>query len=312
MLAGFRRTHLAALGLIATAALWGGNHVVIRNIADQTDPLTLVFWRWTLSALPLLLLTSGPLWRARRVLRAHLARIAVLGLLNCVLFSLAIIAAPFRTSAANVGLVQATAPLWIVVAGALFLSERVSARSKVGLGLGFAGTVLLISSGPDATTVSADLRWGDALALIATLIWAGYSLLLRKVHGLLNPVAMFGAIVLTGYAALIPCYLILTLTVGPGDISVLPPKEIWPAVAYIGLGATLLGNLFWNFGVHALGPAASSQFLLLSPLCSIAFGAYWLRECLSHLGWLGAFMIMFGLALSMVNQQEGQSTRGKM
>ncbi len=306
MPSGIQRTRLASLGLIATAALWGGNHVVIRDIADQTDPLTLVFWRWTLSALPLLLLTGGPLWRARRVLLAHLTRIAVLGFLNCVLFSLAIIAAPFGTSAANVGLVQATAPLWIVVAGALFLSEWVSARSKVGLGLGFVGTVLLISSGPAAAAVSANLHWGDALALVATLIWAGYSLLLRKVHGLLSPVAMFGAIVLTGYAALIPCYVILTLTVGPADISVLPPKELWPAVAYIGLGATLLGNLFWNFGVHALGPAASAQFLFLSPLCSIAFGAYWLREYLSSWGWLGAFMIIFGLALSTVNQQGGK------
>ncbi len=310
MLEGIHRTRLASLGLIATAALWGGNHVVIRNMADQTDPLALVFWRWTLSALALLLLTGGPLWRARRVLRAHLGRIAVLGFLSCVPFSLAIIAAPFGTSAANVGLIQATAPLWIAAAGTLFLSERASARSTAGLGLGFAGAALLISSGPAAGTLSAELRWGDALALIATLIWAGYTLLLRKIQGILHPVTTFSAIALTGYAALIPCHVILTLAASPAGMPLLPPREIWPSVAYVGLGATLLGNMFWNFGVHALGPTASSQFLFLAPLCSIAFGACWLQEYLSPLGWMGAVMIILGLVLSTAGRQGGQEGSG--
>ncbi|MCY4300272.1 MAG: DMT family transporter [Aestuariivita sp.] len=304
MRAGIHRTGLASLGLITTAVLWGGNHVVIRDIADQTDPFTLVFWRWTLSALMLLIFSAGPLWRARHVVRVHLGRIVALGVLNCVLFSLAIIAAPFGTSAANVGLIQATAPLWIVATGTLFLSEQVSVRSTVGLGLGFTGAVLLISSGPAATTIPTALRWGDALALIATLIWAGYNILLQKIQSVLHPVTLFSAMILTGYIILVPFYGIVTLTVSAVDISIVPPREIWPAVAFIGLGATLLGNLFWNLGVHVLGPTTSSQFLFLAPLCSIVLGAYWLREYLSSLGWLGAIMIISGLILSTVRHQE--------
>ncbi|MCY4152706.1 MAG: DMT family transporter [Aestuariivita sp.] len=301
-----QRTHLASLGLIATAVLWGGNHVVIRDIADQTDPLTLVFWRWTLSAVVLLLLGARPLWQARRILRKDLGRLTCLGVLNCVFFSLAIIGAPFGTSAANVGLIQATAPLWITVTGLLFLSEKVSLRNAIGMGLGFAGAVLLISSGPAAANISTELWWGDALALIGTLIWAGYSILLRKMQGVLHPVTLFSAIVLTGYVVLIPCYVILLLAGSSGDISILPPREIWPAVVYIGLGATLLGNLFWNLGVHALGPTTAAQFLFLAPICSIGLGTYWLDEYLSILGWLGAIMIISGLILSTVHQQEAK------
>jgi len=306
MRARFHNTGLASLGLIATAVLWGGNHVVIRDIADQTDPFTLVFWRWTLSALALLIFSAGPLWRARRVVWAYLGRIVALGVLNCVLFSLAIITAPFGTSAVNVGLIQATAPLWIVAAGTLFLSEQVSARSTAALSLGFTGAILLISSGPAAATIPVALRWGDALALIATLIWAGYSILLQKIQGILHPVTLFSAMTLTGYVILLPFYGIVMLTVSAVDITILPPKEIWPAVVYIGLGATLLGNLFWNLGVHIFGPTTSSQFLFLAPLCSIVLGAYWLSEYLSSLGRFGAIMIISGLILSTVRQQEGK------
>ncbi|MCG8407630.1 MAG: DMT family transporter, partial [Phycisphaerales bacterium] len=265
-----------------------------------------VFWRWTLSALILLFLAAGPLWRARHILWAHFGLVLTLGLLNCVLFSLAIIAAPFGTSAANVGLIQATAPLWVVAAGALLWAERPSGRVKIGLVLGFAGASLLILTGREQSGFPAGLRWGDVAALVATLIWAGYSLALRKAPANLHPVTLFGAIVLIGYVGLVVCCVLMSLL---GDFAVsptLPPKEIWPAVVFIGLGATLLGNLFWNFGIHVLGPTASSQFLFLAPMCSVVFGIIWLNETLTALGWFGMALVLSGLVLSVANKVKEQ------
>lgn len=301
------KARLASLGLIATAALWGGNHVVIRSVADQTDALTLVFWRWTLSVLILLFLAAKPLWNARKILQEHACLVLALGLSNCVLFSLAIIAAPFGTSAANVGLIQATAPLWVMAAGVLFLAERPNARAKFGLVIGFAGAALLILTGQQQSDFPGGLRWGDMAALIATLIWAGYSLGLRKAPANLHPVTLFSAIVLTGYVGLIVCVAIINLI---GDYSIssyLPPKEIWTAVVYIGLGATLLGNLFWNFGVHVLGPTTSSQFLFLAPMCSVLFGRIWLNETLTTLGWIGVVLVLSGLVLSVAGRVQTTS-----
>ncbi|MGB7241723.1 MAG: DMT family transporter [Sulfitobacter sp.] len=296
------RNILASAGLITTAALWGGNHVVIRSIADQTSPFDLVFWRWTLSAVALVLFTLVPLWRVRVELRKQAGPIFLLGFINCVVFSLAIIAAPFGTAAANVGLIQATAPLWVVLAGALLSSDGPDMRSRTGLLLGFGGTCALVLSGQCEGGNFADVRWGDAAALIATLVWAAYSLLLRWTPLNVNPVLQFSAIILAGYALLLPLTIFsVQLGIVQNPLAQIP-TQIWLPILYVGLGATLLGNLFWNCGVHALGPGPASQFLFLAPLCSILFGAIWLGEIPSILGWIGTVAVLTGLICSTLRK----------
>jgi drug/metabolite transporter (DMT)-like permease len=49
---------LGTLALIATAALWGSNHVVARAARDATPLPALVFWRW----LPVLLILTAVAW----------------------------------------------------------------------------------------------------------------------------------------------------------------------------------------------------------------------------------------------------------
>jgi drug/metabolite transporter (DMT)-like permease len=61
-------------------------------------------------------------------------------------------------------------------------------------------------------------------------------------------------------------------------------------IAYVGLGPTMLGNLFYLYGVALLGPARAAAFLYLSPLFSAAFSIGWLGERLAwyHIGGIAA------------------------
>lgn len=289
---------LASLGLIATAILWGGNHVVIRFIAEQSSPFALVFWRWSLCVLVLFAFSILPLWRIRMVLRARIGSIFVLGFINCILFSLAIIAAPFGTTAANVGLIQATAPLWVTLGGLLFANERLDLGEKAGLLLGFGGTCMLVLSGQEGQPQAFSIRWGDGAALIATLLWAVYSMMLRKSAGIIPPVLQFCSIVLAGYLPLL-FGTVVAVQIGIVENPLYQiSSAVWWPLLYIGLGATLLGNLFWNYGVHILGAGLASQFLFLAPLCSIFFGALWLDELPTAPGWFGALIVLVGLICS--------------
>jgi drug/metabolite transporter (DMT)-like permease len=65
------------------------------------------------------------------------------------------------------------------------------------------------------------------------------------------------------------------------------------ATAYVGLAPTMLGNLFYLYGVAMLGPARAAAFLYLSPLflrCVLGSLAGWY-----HLGGIAA--IFAGLFL---------------
>jgi drug/metabolite transporter (DMT)-like permease len=69
------------------------------------------------------------------------------------------------------------------------------------------------------------------------------------------------------------------------------------SIGYIGLLPTMLGNLFYLYGVTALGAARAAAFLYLSPLFSAAFAITWLGERIAwyHVGGIAA--IFAGLYL---------------
>lgn len=50
------------------------------------------------------------------------------------------------------------------------------------------------------------------------------------------------------------------------------------SIAFIGLLPTMLGNLFYLYGVSMLGPARAAAFLYLSPLFSAATAIAWLAR----------------------------------
>jgi drug/metabolite transporter (DMT)-like permease len=59
----------------------------------------------------------------------------------------------------------------------------------------------------------------------------------------------------------------------------------------------MLGNLFYLYGVAALGPARAAAFLYLSPLFSAAFSIVWLAEQLAWYHIAGIAAIFSGLII---------------
>jgi drug/metabolite transporter (DMT)-like permease len=59
----------------------------------------------------------------------------------------------------------------------------------------------------------------------------------------------------------------------------------------------MLGNLFYLYGVAALGPARAAAFLYLSPLFSAALSILWLGERLAWYHLVGIAAIFAGLFL---------------
>jgi drug/metabolite transporter (DMT)-like permease len=125
-------------------------------------------------------------------------------------------------------------------------------------------------------------------------------------------VAPLALTVVTAWSGLIvvmlPVYAVWVISGGPwllwndGDLGF-----ALATIAYIGLGPTMLGNLFYLFGVAAMGPARAAAFLYLSPLFSAAFSIGWLGEQLAWYHIAGIAAIFSGLVvLGYPNQPTGK------
>ena len=73
---------------------------------------------------------------------------------------------------------------------------------------------------------------------------------------------------------------------------------MWAAIVYSGIGALVVGNLIWYYGVSKLGPTRVSMFSNLQPLVALAVAWIVLGEVPTIWQGLGAGSIMTGLVIT--------------
>lgn len=170
-------------------------------------------------------------------------------------------------SPVEVSLIAYLWPLFLVLFSAMLPGEKLKVHHLIGVALGLAGAVLVISKG-QSPGLQNGFTAGHALALACAIIWAGYSVLSRR-FGEVSTDAVAGFCMVTALLAGIS-HLAFEQTVWPqGSMQ-------WLAV--LGLGLFPVGAAFytWDYGVKrgdimVLG-ASSYAAPLLSTLVLVAAG----------------------------------------
>jgi len=166
---------------------------------------------------------------------------------------------------AEAGLIAYLWPLLIVMFSGLLPGERLRAGHVAGAVLAFAGAALIVAGGIGQIEGA---RAGYALAFLAALTWAAYSLISRRLgHVPTGAVTVF-CLASSVMAAI--AHLMLESTVWPDN------TLGWAAVVGLGLGPVGLAFFTWDIGVkrgdiQLLG-TASYAAPLLSTLVLVAAG----------------------------------------
>lgn len=141
--------------------------------------------------------------------------------------------------AAEAGLICYLWPLLIVLLSGLMPGERLALGHIAGAALSFCGTALLVLGrvGP----VGSGAMTGFALAGLAALAWAGYSILSRRLGAV--PTASVTVFCLGTAALSALCHLALEPTLWPVGAAG------WGSVLALGLGPVGLAFYVWDVGV---------------------------------------------------------------
>lgn len=202
------------------------------------------------------------------------------------LYFLAFRAAP----AAEVNLLNYLWPLLIVLFSGLLPGQRLSAFHIAGAVAGFAGTALLIGPGLLGLGQNSGDVFGYLLALSAACVWAGYSVLSRRVAEISsNAVGLF-----CGLTALLA--FLLHLAVEP--VSVLPTAT--EAVLLVALGTLPLGAAFtlWDHGVKRGDIQLLGALAYATPLLStLVLAAAGIAEMAPRI-WAACALIVGGAVLA--------------
>src|SRR3990172_10369345 len=153
--------------LFALSAIWGGSFLFMRIAAPVLGPAVLTELRVASAALFLLIVA----WTLRKPLDAgkHWKHFLILGLFNSALPFLLFSFAAKTLTASVMSILNATAPIWGAIIGAVWMRQSPSGRTMLGLLLGVAGVGLLV--GGDQLTAQPGATSAIAAALLAAFFY---------------------------------------------------------------------------------------------------------------------------------------------
>jgi drug/metabolite transporter (DMT)-like permease len=284
---------LAAALLSLAALAWAGNYVVGRWVAGVVPPGGLALGRWLVAMLVLLVMASPHLRRDWPVLASCWRYLLVMGITGAGIFGTLQYAALQYTTATNGGLLSATSPVLIALAGAFMFGDRLTSRQAGGLALAMLGAVVIVIKGDPANLAGLRFNVGDLMLLFTLACWGVYSALLRKrpaVHWTSFTLAVF-AVALVGN---VPVVIVEHMLGRPLE----PTLHTLGAVLYTGLVSSVVGFIAWNRGVEIIGSPRAGVYLNLIPILTVLLAVALLGERLQGFHIVACLLVFGGLWLA--------------
>ncbi len=280
--------HLAA---VFTIIIWGTTFISTKILLEGFLPVEILFFRFVIGYTALLLLYPKKL---KVTDRKHEPVFVFAGLCGiCLYYLLENIALTF-TFASNVGVIMSTAPFFTAILSHLFFisEEKLRLRFFIGFVCAMVGIIFISYNGMKFTLDPL----GDFLALSAALVWACYSLLVRKISKMGYPVFLSTRrTFFYGIIFMIPAAWVSDFRL---DLFRFTHSIYLFNMIFLGLGASAFCFVTWNFAVRELGTVKTSVYIYLVPVITVFTSALVLKERLTALMGIGAALTLAGLILS--------------
>jgi drug/metabolite transporter (DMT)-like permease len=283
------RAHVSILAVVVT---WAGSFSVIKAALDEgVAAIDIAILRYAVAVPGFAFI----LWRARGLpglTRRDAYRVVAAGALVVVGYHLFLNFGTRHTTSGIAALVVALAPGLTVVLAAAAGLERIRLRHVVGLSLAFSGVVVVVALG-SSQSLSFGSAQGPLLVLGAAVSFALYNVVLKPLLGRYDLLALTAATSLIGSIAFLP--LVRGSTV---DVVADPSPAIAAAILYLGVLATLLGYIAWNYGLRGLGPTRAVTYAYAIPPLAVIFGAVFLDEPITAWVVVGGGLVVGGIVVA--------------
>ena len=292
--------HLLAIG---TVAFWGTSFVSTKVLLNHGFTAVQVFTLRFVVTYLLLLVASHKQFRCKEW--KHELILFICGITGCTLYFWAENTALSLSPSSNVSLIVCTNPLLIMIfGGLLYKSEKLGKRQVLGCIITFIGMVLVVLNGKFILKLS---PVGDFLAFTASMMWAVYSLVLRRLNGVYSTLFITRKIFFYGALMSFPALLVEA----GGDVSKaadIPWQNFTePVVAFNFLCLTVFSSMFgylvWNKVLKQIGTVLASNYIYGIPLVTIITAVIALGERITAVAIAGAAAIVAGMVMAEMKRK---------
>ncbi|MFD6442185.1 DMT family transporter [Peribacillus sp. NPDC060186] len=282
-----KNTLLGSLYLSLAASIWGGMYVVVKVVVDSVPPLELVWFRYVIAIVALLIIgvITKQSWRIEK--RDWLL-IFMIGLIGN---TISIVTQEIGTmlSTAQMGaIITSTTPAFMVLFARIILKEKITFKKALSIILATIGVCIIVGN----AHINSSNQLGAVSLLIAALTWSLMSVLIKRVPG------QYSQIVVTTYAILVSIALLTPFTINrldKLDFQAMMHPTIWGGLLYLGVISTACAFLLWNRGLQMLNASSGGLFFFFQPIVGTFLGWLLLGEQIGLPFWIGTLLIFIGV-----------------
>ncbi|MGG0287232.1 DMT family transporter [Peribacillus butanolivorans] len=282
-----KNTLLGSLYLSLAASIWGGMYVVVKVVVDSVPPLELVWFRYVIAIVALLIIgvVTKQSWRIEK--RDWLL-IFMIGLIGN---TISIVTQEIGTmlSTAQMGaIITSTTPAFMVLFARIILKEKITFKKALSIILATIGVCIIVGN----AHINSSNQLGAVSLLIAALTWSLMSVLIKRVPG------QYSQIVVTTYAILVSIVLLTPFTINrldKLDFQAMMHPTIWGGLLYLGVISTACAFLLWNRGLQILNASSGGLFFFFQPIVGTFLGWLLLGEQIGLPFWMGTILIFIGV-----------------
>lgn len=283
----------AYLLLVLTTLSWGANAVAAKMSVGELSPMLLTLLRWLGVFILLVIFARGQVATEWPVLKRHWGKIFVMGALGFSVFNTLMYVAAQHTQAVNIGILQGSIPIFVLLGALAAYRTPVTGVQIVGVAITMVGVALVASKGDFQRLATLELNHGDVLIVFACILYAGYTVALRN-RPPLSGMTMFAGLATAAFLTSIP---IAGYEYLAGDFQA-PTAKGWAIVAFVVVFPSFLAQISFLLAVDQVGPGRAGVFVNLVPIFAAVLSVAVLGEAFHLYHAMALALVLGGIAIA--------------
>ncbi|MBI3379492.1 DMT family transporter [Candidatus Gottesmanbacteria bacterium] len=286
------------IAVLIAVVIWASTYSISKIGLETIPPITLVLARSIIACifLYILIIKNRETNNLVKLFKNYYKETFILGLTGIFLQNgLSTLGLKLGATSGLAAVIVNSAPLFILVLAVFYLAEKLTLNKILGMFLGFIGMLLIVLPQEGIGEIFASKVFlGNLVILGAAIGWAIYSVANKKISKKFSP------LVLT-----LGAYVMATLLLIPTAFIFETPKVVfslgilsWLIIFYLGIFASGVAFLFWNYSIIHLEVSKAAVYLYLIPVLAIFTGIFFLHETFTLINLLGTIFVLGGIILT--------------
>ncbi|QIA64602.1 EamA family transporter [Vibrio astriarenae] len=279
---------------LSAVLLWSTVATAFKLTLAEFSPIQMLTIASMVSALALFCVCAakGTLKQIAPTFLANPGYYLLLGLINPLAYYLILFKAYDLLPASQAQAINYSWAITLTLMAAVFLGQKIRKQDWIACALSYFGVIVIATQG-DLLSLNFESPLGVGLALLSTLLWAGYWILNTKNKA--DPIVA----VLLGFLVAIPFAIGLMIYEGIGFANI--TQQGWLAVTYVGLFEMGVTFVLWLSALKLTNNTARiSNLIFASPFISLMLLSTIIGEDIHPSTLVGLVLIIIGLVIQQL------------